>query len=126
MILLLSCLTDPLQRLRGFLYLAPSSGISSLIFSKSEYLITASPRSISSPLYGIVTGTLANILALPVITSPTSPFPLVTALVISPLLYVRTIVNPSIFHDSRPFWLPSHDTSSSTLLVLPRLNIGFS
>ena len=49
-ILLLSCLTLPLHRFRGFLYLASTSSISAFIFSKSEYLITASPRSTNVPL----------------------------------------------------------------------------
>ena len=35
-ILLFSCLTEPLHRFLGFLYFASISGIASLIFSKSE------------------------------------------------------------------------------------------
>ncbi len=76
---LFSWRTEPEQRLRGFLYRASTSSIPALIFSKSEYLITASPRRIRSPANGMESGIFLNTLALFVIISPTSPLPLVAA-----------------------------------------------
>ena len=52
-----NCLTEPEQRFLGFLYLASASLMLSFILLKSEYFITASPLSISSPLYSIFKGT---------------------------------------------------------------------
>lgn len=77
---LLSCLTEPEHRFLGFLYLAAKSVISSLIMLKSEYFITAFSSDYNSPVYGILRGIFLNTFALFVITSPTSPLPLVTAL----------------------------------------------
>ena len=121
---LFSCLTVPLQRFLGFLYLDSTSSIVWLIFSKSVYVIIASPRMVSGFLKLILFGTLANTLALLVITSPISPFPLVTAFTSSPSSYVRTTVRPSSFQDITPFRPFSHAARSSTLLVLSRESIG--
>ena len=77
---LFSCLTEPLQRFLGFLYFASASGMDALILSNWLYVMTASPRRTSRPSKGISTGTLAKTLALLVMTSPTSPLPLVNAL----------------------------------------------
>ena len=96
------------------------------IFLKSEYLITASPLSTSCPLYEILIGIFLNVLALFVITSPTIPFPLVTAFSRVPLLYVKTTVSPSSFHDKSAFLSPANEASVATSFVLSRDNIGLS
>ena len=123
---LFSWRTEPLHRFLGFLYLASTSSICSLIRSKSLYPITASPRRISSPWYGIWRGRLRNTFALLVMTSPTSPFPLVTAFWSRPFWYVRTIVSPSIFQEITTFCSPKNDFSCSTSFVLSSESIGFS
>ena len=71
--------TEPLHKFRGFLYFASTSSIVALIFSKSEYLMTASPRNTRCPLYAMLSGTFWNTFALLVTTSPISPLPRVTA-----------------------------------------------
>ena len=115
--LLSSWLTEPLHRFLGFLYFWSGSSIVSLIFSKSSYLIIASPLNTNLSLKGTVRGKLINVLAFCVITSPVSPFPLVTAFSRTPLLYVTTTVSPSSFHERIPSCSPSHDSRNETSFV---------
>ena len=116
--------TEPAQRFLGFLYRASTSSISSFIFSKSEYRITASPLKTNFPINPILKGIFSNVLALLVTTSPISPFPRVTAFCKIPFSYVSTTVRPSNFQDKSPFWSPSHSCRASTSLVLSKDSIG--
>ena len=77
------------------------------------------------PLYFILRGIFLNRFTLLVTSSPIIPFPLVTPLISSPFLYVRTIVSPSNFHDNNPSLSPIKLTKSSIFLVFDKDNIGF-
>ena len=123
--MLFSCLTVPLQRFLGFLYTSSSSS-SEFILSNSVKVIIPSPLRFSSPLKFILPGRFLKYLALCVISSPTSPFPLVTALSRTPLLYVKTIVSPSSFQLIIPSLSPSQLINLSGSLVLSSDSIGLS
>ena len=86
----------------------------------------ASPLRTSLPRYAIFSGMFLNTFALFVITSPTVPFPLVTALSNSPFSYVRTIVSPSIFQESKVGCVPINALKTSLSLVLSNESIGDS
>ena len=96
-----NALTVPLAKLRGLAYLL-SGGKVALTLSKSANVIKASPLTVNSLVIGITFGKPFINGALCVMSSPTSPLPLVTADTKVPLLYVATIVKPSSFQDIQP------------------------
>ena len=107
----------PLAKCLGFLYSFAKG-------SKSLYVHIISPSTINSSCQGILLGIFLITRALCKISSPTCPFPRVSALTSFPPKYLNEQVKPSIFAIQIGALSPKNASTSDKSFVLANESIG--
>ena len=119
-----NCLKVPAAKFLGLANnWSPCSSCNSFIFSKFSLDIYTSPLTTTSSVSLIFKGIVFTVLKFSVISSPTTPLPLVAPFSKTPFLYVNPTDNPSILNSTTYSTLSS--ANSLTLLSMNEVNSGF-